>query len=231
MLIYKVTNLLNNKIYVGQTHKTLEYRKQQHLNTAKRGKGSRFHEALRKYGFENFKFEILEDNIETIEDLNNRERYWISYYNSYMHGYNSTKGGDDNPMFNDISFARHSSKVKSIEWRQEHSRIMKDIVAKNGFTEEHRRKISQKLKGNQHFKGHKRTPESIAATVRGLVKTVYCVNTNNCKLQEFSSVRDASSWWYHNGYDTVKDEYSLCDMIKRSSKNNEFIHGIKWIYK
>ena len=46
---------------------------------------------MRKYGFENFTFEIIEKDI---EDLNSREEYWVQYYNSYKAGYNSNLGGD-----------------------------------------------------------------------------------------------------------------------------------------
>lgn len=47
--------------------------------------------AIKKYGKENFIIELIEE-VRT-EDLDNREKYWISYYNSYEEGYNCTKGG------------------------------------------------------------------------------------------------------------------------------------------
>ena len=57
MIIYKVTNLINGKIYIGQSINTLEYRKSQHEREAKCNKRKTiyFHLALLKYGFENFK--------------------------------------------------------------------------------------------------------------------------------------------------------------------------------
>ena len=48
---------------------------------------------MRKYGLENFTFEVLQDNIETFEKLDKAEIYWIDYYNSFVKGYNETFGG------------------------------------------------------------------------------------------------------------------------------------------
>ena len=48
---------------------------------------------MRKYGIENFTFEVLQDNIETFEQLDKAEIYWIDYYNSFVKGYNETFGG------------------------------------------------------------------------------------------------------------------------------------------
>ena len=62
-LIYKVTNLVNGKCYIGQTINGLVKRKRQHLGYVRRGKRYTFHKAIRKYGEENFEWEVLEDNI------------------------------------------------------------------------------------------------------------------------------------------------------------------------
>ena len=51
------------------------------------------HRAINKYGKSNFTIEVIEEVEST--NLNDRERYWIKYYNSYNNGYNSTKGGQD----------------------------------------------------------------------------------------------------------------------------------------
>ena len=88
--IYKFTNKLNGKIYIGQSV-DIEHRRKEHLRYKD---GGYFHRSLMKYGNDNFDFEILEEC--DIMQLNERERYWISYYNSNNRdkGYNCTEGGE-----------------------------------------------------------------------------------------------------------------------------------------
>lgn len=91
--IYKISNDLNGKVYVGQSI-DIERRFKQHiqdtLNEQRRNK-SVIHKAMWKYGIEHFCFEIIEECKK--EELDEREQYWISYYDSYHNGYNSTAGG------------------------------------------------------------------------------------------------------------------------------------------
>ena len=96
MFIYKATSVTTGKVYIGQSCQTLEKRMSQHLYkaTSDYDPNNHFHNAIRKYGFQDFVFQIIEDNIISNEVLNEREIYWIKYYNSYYDGYNSTLGGD-----------------------------------------------------------------------------------------------------------------------------------------
>lgn len=92
--IYKYTNLINGKIYIGLSN-DIQRRRHEHQNLANSGDDAAIHKAIRKYGIENFSFEILETfDREDRELLGEREKYWISYYNSYENGYNNTTGGD-----------------------------------------------------------------------------------------------------------------------------------------
>jgi group I intron endonuclease len=96
MGIYKITNKLNNKAYVGlsvdienrwKAHTTFAFKKcdtPYHKN--------RLYSALRKYGVENFKFEVIEEC--EFDQLKEREIYWIAYYDTFNNGYNLTTGGD-----------------------------------------------------------------------------------------------------------------------------------------
>lgn len=96
-LIYKVTCLSNGKIYIGQTRQSLEDRKGVHISKSLNHRDNyRFHNAIRKYGKENFLWEIVENNIDSQNLLNEREIYWIAYYNSQNPdvGYNMTPGGE-----------------------------------------------------------------------------------------------------------------------------------------
>ena len=73
-IIYQCTNLVNNKIYIGQTIRTLEERKKEHLKKAIND-GTYFHNAILKYSKENFQWSILGEYPN--EQLNYWENYWI----------------------------------------------------------------------------------------------------------------------------------------------------------
>lgn len=91
--IYKITNKLNGKCYIGQSI-DIKIRWMQHIhegiNNTKKGK---LYPEIYKYGIDNFSFEVLEECELNQVILDERERYWIEHYNSYNDGYNSTKGG------------------------------------------------------------------------------------------------------------------------------------------
>lgn len=94
--IYKITNNINGKIYIGQSN-NIQRRFSEHQN---RGATSRIpvDVAIQKYGKENFSFEIIEEC--TIEQLNQRETYWINHFNSIENGYNCSVGGDQQSIGN-----------------------------------------------------------------------------------------------------------------------------------
>lgn len=90
MIIYKITNLINNKYYIGQDHKNdPEYY----------GSGRIINNSIKKYGKENFKKEILEYCVDD-DELNEKEIFWINKLNSIVpNGYNITKGGTGGDTF------------------------------------------------------------------------------------------------------------------------------------
>ena len=91
--IYKIINLSNQKLYIGQTKKTIEERFQNHLKLAKKHINRCLYNAMNKYGYNNFIIEQIEEVPD--EQLDDREKYWIAYYNTTNHdyGYNMTAGG------------------------------------------------------------------------------------------------------------------------------------------
>ena len=91
MVIYKITSLINYMIYVGKTTRPLKERISEHC---RQKNSSLIDRAVQKHGIENFKIEILEQ-CETIEQLNEREIFWIATLNCKKpNGYNMTDGGD-----------------------------------------------------------------------------------------------------------------------------------------
>ncbi len=88
--IYKFENKITHQCYIGQStdieRRYLDHKRKSSLGTTK------FYKAIQQYGFDNFDFVVLEECSE--QELDERERYWINYYNSFINGYNSTTGGN-----------------------------------------------------------------------------------------------------------------------------------------
>ena len=84
MLIYKVTNIINNKVYIGQTVKTLSQRKSEHKHRfLYENSHNKFYNALKKYGWDNFTWEVIEESKDwTYEILDQKEKYYIQLYDS-----------------------------------------------------------------------------------------------------------------------------------------------------
>jgi group I intron endonuclease len=89
--IYKITNKLNKKCYIGQS-KDIKTRWKHHCWDAAKGSKLPIHNAIRKYGQDNFIFEIIEECSKEVRD--EKEVYYIDLFNSYKDGYNATIGGD-----------------------------------------------------------------------------------------------------------------------------------------
>lgn len=89
--IYKIENLITHHIYVGQSI-NIATRWRRHKDEAYSGKKDYpLYRDINKYGIDNFSFEIIEERSK--EALDEREQFWIKYYNSYKDGYNQTVGG------------------------------------------------------------------------------------------------------------------------------------------
>ena len=96
--IYKITNSINKKVYIGCS-KNIEHRWIAHKSESILEKYPQYnytiHKAFRKYGIDNFTFEIIEFCKE--DELFEKEKFWIKKYDSFNSGYNDTEGGDSGP--------------------------------------------------------------------------------------------------------------------------------------
>lgn len=238
MMVYKITNLINSKVYVGQTSKeNLNLRISQHVNLANRGGGFLLHDDIRKYGFNNFKVDILV--ITNSKDILDRfEIFYIKKYSEIGEVYNLAPGGNLNCMDSKIVKEKHDNIMRSDVVRNKISKSMKEYRKNNPFSEEHRKNISKSLKqfyldGNKpnYKKPFKLSESHYKAINEAKYKSVYCINCCGEIINSFESVKSAAYWWYDNGYSDVKNYRYLCDVIKRSYKNDKFIRGLKWIYR
>lgn len=140
--VYKHTNLVNEKVYIGQTCQIPEKRWGDGINQYRHN--SHFVAAIKKYGWQNFKHEILIENL-TEEEVLFWEDYYINYYDSLnpQKGYNKVKGGQKSPftqLWKDPAFRKVQSDRQSIFMIQKY----KDP--------KQREKLSQKIK--QYWDNH-----------------------------------------------------------------------------
>lgn len=109
MIIYKSTNKITGKIYIGQTTQTLEKRIKSHIIESRMENNRPFLLSINKYGSDNFTFEII-DTANSIDELNDKEIYWIDFYNSVSpNGYNITGGGQGKKMIKTKELGRRIS--------------------------------------------------------------------------------------------------------------------------
>jgi group I intron endonuclease len=148
--IYQIQNKLNGKNYIGQSN-DIEKRWREHLWDARReDHGYLLYRAIRKYGEDNFDFLIIETfDIYNVDILNEREQYWIKFYNSFMDwsdgGYNMTTGGGSC----EVSHERCQKISESLKGQVRLWARGKPSGAKGKkWSEESRQKVSEALKGH-----------------------------------------------------------------------------------
>jgi group I intron endonuclease len=166
MIIYKITNTINSKIYIGQTIKKLSERIHGHFADSKRERKNKCKTkislAICKYGFENFNFEII-DYALSQEELNELEKKYIKLFNSNINefGYNLLSGGNQGGKHSDETKLKISKKLKdnpnkywlgksqSIESNKKRTASMKGISCPQRgrkYNEEEKKIISERMK-------------------------------------------------------------------------------------
>jgi group I intron endonuclease len=144
MLIYKATNKVNGKAYIGQTTSSLKKRISSHWQQARYEKraNSAFQNALLKYGLDGFVVETIEE-CATVEELNDRERHWIATLDTVSpNGYNIEPGGGHFPM-SEATKAKLRGRKLSPETRQLLSHINRNR------SPEWNRRISNSARGRK----------------------------------------------------------------------------------
>jgi group I intron endonuclease len=220
MIIYKTTNLINGKIYIGQdTNNDPNYM----------GSGKIIKEAIKKYGKSRFVKEILEE-CKTIDQLNEREIYWISLFNSTDNkiGYNILRGGLGSKGFKQspdviekIRENSNSDKFKEIMSSPEvSSRISEGQLKsekKKGLhsSEEYREKMSKALKGRT-FTDEQR--KKISESLKGKKKTEEHIKNLSDSLKNSEKIKGEKNPFYG-----MKHSEETKDKIRKSiqSKNND----------
>lgn len=115
--IYKHENKRNGKVYIGQTIHQNNPQLRWDYGSGYKSEQNKFYNAITKYGWNGFTHEIIERDILTQEEANLREIYWISHYDSFRFGYNSTPGGNCRPS-NLKSASNHKKPVCCYETKE-----------------------------------------------------------------------------------------------------------------
>ena len=103
--IYKITNDINDKVYIGKTNLSIEERFKEHCRDSlkDRNENRPLYRAMNKYGISHFQIKEIEDCLP--EEASSKEIYWIGYYHSYGEGYNATIGGDGKNFYDHSAIA------------------------------------------------------------------------------------------------------------------------------
>ena len=188
--IYKITNNINGKVYIGKTTKTVEERWKGHLKK-KNYKKNKFYNALNKYGIDNFTIEEIEECDDDL--LNEQEIYWINFYNSYENGYNSTGGGDGGIKITPI-------KIKQIIELYQQGFSITDISKKLHSSIE---TITFYLKKELNLSDKKIKSNGYKIRSKKQYKPVIQLSLNGEIIQIFTSLQEAQEktniWYTHIG--------------------------------
>lgn len=149
--IYKVTNTINGNVYIGQTKRSVEKRWQEHIES-KYKYDFAFARALRKYPENSFRIETIEEIPD--ENLNERESYWIRYYNSFYNGYNCTLGGESRPsieqnIVRELWDSEYSAKDISVKCNCSRSTVTRILQNFDTYTIEESRKRGNRKHGRK----------------------------------------------------------------------------------
>lgn len=243
--IYKISTTATDKVYIGQTTRTVAARFKEHLNNinSKSKKTLHLYLAMAKYGVNTFSAEQI-DSAETRSELNAKEQYWIQFYDSINNGYNMTLGGETSPMLSEVVKEKHDNKLRSSEVRNKISNSMHIYRTTVGFSSEH----LQKIKDSRRKRLEERRAMGLGfydnpASMASRSKAVYCILDTGERF-EFDSILHAGKWWFDN-YKPFGDSYSVAtyqrkieDSIagreikycKKDRKTYIIITNINWYY-
>ena len=183
--IYQITNLINGKIYIGKTGRSVQERWKEHIRDSQKeeNKNRPLYRAFNKYGIKNFSIEIIEETSIPEE----REIFWTEQKRSFKNGYNATIGGDGKPYLDyDLIIATYNE-LQSI----------RDTALKIGCNET---TVSRILKSN-----HVQKLSSQEVNTKKFGKIINQYDLNNNFIQSFPSANAAADFLNKKGVSHITD--------------------------
>lgn len=192
MIVYKITNTVNGKVYIGATKRRLKDRWNDHCKRAKKFSDRKLYKAINECGEDNFTIEQIVE-VDSFDDLYRIEAENIKLYDSVQNGYNTLS---EAPQIEDWEefYSEFKAVMQTDCVRQKISQSMKAYRQEHRFTDIHRQRISKSAIGNKNGRGNK--SHSIAC---------YCIVDGN--KYSFNNYKEAGLWWY-NTYHPFGDVYS-----------------------
>jgi group I intron endonuclease len=209
--IYKISNDINDKVYIGKTYSDIQDRFREHCADSKKRRCEKrpLYNAMNKYGIEHFFIELVEET----DDPSEREKFWIAYYNSYHNGYNGTKGGDGK------SYLDHDLIIQTYQ-REQNMEAVARIV---GACKDQIRSI---LKSN-----HIDIKRSQEIEKPSLYKAVQMLDLETHQvLKSFESVRSAARYLIENSISNSKLSGTSCHISEVCSGKRKSAYGFMWTH-
>lgn len=205
--IYKITNLINGKQYIGKTTLSVTKRFQEHCYeySKQRVEKRPLYAAMLKYGIDNF---VVEELLECPqEELSSYETLFIEKFDTYNNGYNATKGGDGTILFDYAEIIATFKKVGTITQTAALMKCSIDTV----------RKVL-KLNNIEYYCNT--APKKVVRLDRNTLQ----------ELQEYKSLSEAARWLVDNGY--AKPSNSIISRIKKCIEDSaKYSYKFKWKFK
>lgn len=153
--IYKTTNLINGKSYIGFDSKW-PHRKKDHIRISKNPNDRNYsyiHKSIQKYGQENFEWSILYEGEDAHHTLEIMEPLYILIYDSYLNGYNLTLGGEGGTGYKMPEERKKQISIQQKNMNQEQREHLRQIQLGKKLSNETKEKVSKSLIGNKRALG------------------------------------------------------------------------------
>jgi group I intron endonuclease len=211
-IIYQIRNKINDKKYIGMTTRDLNIRKKEHQKVyndpESRMYNFKIYNAMRKYGFDNFEFSILEECDKAI--LEEREKYYIELYNTRKNGYNEALGGFGKTLLTD-------KQISASKTLYDNGWLLQDIAE---VFKSSPKTIGKKIRDRYNLNTKRNSDVYHSKKIIGI---------NNEKEMNFNSMTDAAKYIIENELTKSDNLTSVISKISGAIINNKHTaYGFKW---